>query len=143
MIPTAPMARGYRFKFTIAGPTAATQAKELVDSLRTGKGIDATWQEVFVTLPDGPFLTGTPTNKSSSCSTDPAWKWPSHVISKSFWISLRRSYPTYPSQNSTVRPPSLRAGKIHCRTPATVRIRICFWQVEATNTKLEQNAIDK
>ena len=52
LLPKAPMARGYRLKFSSPGPTAATQTKQLIESLRTGKGTDATWQEVFVTLPD-------------------------------------------------------------------------------------------
>ena len=45
------MARGYRLKFTT--PMAATQAKQLVESLRTSEGPDATWQKVSVSLPDG------------------------------------------------------------------------------------------
>ena len=53
LLPKAPFARGYRVKFTTPGLTAATQAKQLVESLRSGKGPDATWQEVSVTLPDG------------------------------------------------------------------------------------------
>ena len=52
LLPKAPLARGYRVKFSAPGLTAATQAKQLVESLRTGKGPDATWQEVTVTLPD-------------------------------------------------------------------------------------------
>ena len=34
MLPKAPLARGYRLKLTTQGPTAATQAKQLLDSLR-------------------------------------------------------------------------------------------------------------
>ena len=51
-MPKAPLVRSYRLKFVTAGPTAATQAKQVVESLRSGKGTDAVWQEVFVTLPD-------------------------------------------------------------------------------------------
>ena len=52
LLPKAPLARSYRLKFAAPGPTAATQAKQLVDSLRSGKGTDAVWQTVFGTLPD-------------------------------------------------------------------------------------------
>ena len=52
LLPKASYARGYRIKFTTPGPTAATQAKQLVESLRSGKGPDAVWQEVSITLPD-------------------------------------------------------------------------------------------
>ena len=53
LLPKARMARGYQLKLSTPGPTATTQTKQLVESLRSGKGTDATWQEVFVTLPDG------------------------------------------------------------------------------------------
>ena len=52
LLPKAPHARGYRVKFSSPGLTAATQAKQLVESLRSGKGPDATWQEISITLPD-------------------------------------------------------------------------------------------
>ena len=52
LLPKAPLAKGYRLKFNTEGPTARTQTKQLVESLRIGTGADATWKDVFVNLPD-------------------------------------------------------------------------------------------
>ena len=51
-MPKAPLARSYRLKFVTTGPTAATQSRQFVDSLRSDKGANAKWQEVFATLPE-------------------------------------------------------------------------------------------
>lgn len=53
LLPKAPLANIYRLKLTTRGPTASSQARQLVESLRFGKGTGTTWKEVFVTLPDG------------------------------------------------------------------------------------------
>ena len=71
LLPKTPLAKGYRLKFNAASLTASTQAKQLVESLRSDQG----WKEVFVNLPEdkgktsirgtGPFEDGNCQGKKS------------------------------------------------------------------------------
>ena len=138
LLPKAPLARGYRVKFGAPGLTAATQAKQLVESLRTGKGPDATWQEVTITLPDDSthekIFIGLDRSRNEATKGRNLkilldifkTKLPGQPIAK-----LNREAAITKSWKSLAElKPHTNYGKI-------------FWQPEAIAAKLDQSAIEK
>ena len=138
LLPKAPLARGYRVKFSAPGLTAATQAKQLVESLRTGKGPDATWQDVSVTLPDETtrekIFIGLDRSRNEATKGRNLkilldifkTKLPGQPIAK-----LNREAAITKSWKSLAElKPHTNYGKI-------------FWQPEAIAAKLDQSAIEK
>ena len=132
------MARSYRLKFAATGPTAATQAKQFLDSLRSGKGTDAKWQEVFVTLPDNEtnekIFIGMDRSRSEATKSRNLTilldifktKLPGQPIAK-----LNRDAAITKSWKSLAE---LKPHSNYCKI---------FWQPEAISAKLDQSAIEK
>ena len=117
LLPKAPMAKGCRLHFTSPGPTATTQAKQLVDSLRSGKGTDASWQEVFVTPPDNEakdkIFIGLDSSRLETANLE---------ISKRLWTASSQIYRTSLSRSLIAKQPSQGVGS-RCRTPAADKLR--------------------
>ena len=138
LLPKAPYARSYRLKFSSPGPSAATQAKQLVESLRSGKGSEAVWQEVSITLPDDitrdKVFIGLDRSRSEAAKGRNLkilldiikTKLPGQPIAK-----LNREAAITKSWKSLAEPkPHSSYGKI-------------FWQAEAISATLDQSAIEK
>ena len=138
LLPKAPHARGYRVKFSSPGLTAATQAKQLVESLRSGKGPDATWQEISITLPDEAtrekVFIGLDRSRNEATKGRNLkilldiikTKLPGQPIAK-----LNREATITKSWKSLAE---LKPHSNYCKI---------FWQPEAISAKLDQSAIEK
>jgi hypothetical protein len=138
LLPKAPMARGCRLNFTTPGPTAATQVKQLVDSLRTGKGTDATWQKVFVTFPGGETYEQIFVGLDRSCLET--------AKSRNLKIlldTIKAKSPNQPIAKLNREAAITKSWKSIAELQQLSGSEKIIWQIEATNSKLEQNAIEK
>ena len=136
--PKPPLARSYRLKFFTAGPVAATQAKQVVDSLRSGKGTDAKWQEVFVTLPDNE------TNEKIFIGLDRSRTEATKSRNlKILFDIIKTKLPGQPIAKLNREAAVTKSWKSLAELRQHSNYSKIVWQTEATNAKLEQSAIEK
>jgi len=138
LLPKAPFARSYRLKFVTAGPTAATQAKQVVDSLRSGKGTDAKWQEVFVTLPDNE------TNEKSFIGLDRSRAEATKSRNLKILLDIiKAKLPGQPIAKLNREAAITKSWKSLAERRQHSTYCKIVWQAEATIAKLDQSAIEK
>ena len=138
LLPKALFARGYRVKFTTPGLTAATQAKQLVESLRSGKGPDATWQEVSMTLPDG--ITHEKVFIGLDRSRSEAAKGRNLKILLDI---IKTKLPGQPIAKLNREAAITKSWKSLAELKPHSNYSNIFWQPEAISAKLDQSAIEK
>ena len=138
LLPKAPMARSCRLKFAATGPTAATQAKQLVNSLRSGKGTDAKWQEVFVTLSDNE------TNEKIFIGMDRSRSEATKSRNLKILLDIfKAKLPGQPIAKLNREAAITKSWKSLAEFKQHSNFSKNIWQAEATATKLEPSAIEK
>ncbi len=138
LLPKAPFARGYRVKFTTPGPTATTQAKQLVESLRSGKGPDAVWQEVSIRLPDD--ITREKVFIGLDRSRSEAAKGRNLKILLDI---IKAKLPGQPIAKLNREAAITKSWKSLAELKPHSNYSNKFWQPEAISAKLDQSAIEK
>ena len=138
LLPKAPLAKGYRLKFVTPGPTATTQAKQFVDSLRSEKGADATWQHKIVTLPDSEtkehFFIGLDTSRLEAAKSQNL---------KVLLDIIKSKLPNQPIAKLNRETAIAKSWKSLAELRQQTSFEKIIWQTEATNAKLDKSEIEK